>query len=123
MSSSVASAEPPTALQATTFEEQAAAFASDDRIHFSKATGTWRFESDDGTEMEWDASKGAWVPLVFNSCSYPSDGYQLHEQVDEDLVKAQQAAYSVPGVDEEVCIWKISLYFILIVSRHRRRRS
>ncbi|KAF8492298.1 hypothetical protein JB92DRAFT_3003401 [Gautieria morchelliformis] len=84
MSSSVSSSTLPTALQAKTFEEQAAAFASDDRIHFSKTTGTWQFEGDDGTEMEWDASKGAWVPLV-----------------DEDLVKAQQAAYSVPGVDEE----------------------
>ncbi|KAF8577745.1 hypothetical protein K439DRAFT_1532040 [Ramaria rubella] len=84
MSSSAASAAPPTALQATTFEEQAAAFASDDRIHFSKTSGTWQYENEDGTEMEWDASKGAWVPLV-----------------DEDLVKAQQAAYSVPGVDEE----------------------
>lgn len=24
-------------------------------------------------------------------------------QVDEDLMKNQQAAYSVPGIDEEVC--------------------
>lgn len=34
--------------------------------------------------MEYDATKGAWVPVL-----------------SEDLVKAQQAAYSVPGVDEE----------------------
>lgn len=74
MSSSV-SASPPTALQAKTFEEQAAAFASDDRIHFSKATGTWQFEDEDGSEMEWDASKGAWVPLVFIAFSHLKSGY------------------------------------------------
>ena len=73
MSSSVALVAPPTALQAKTFEEQAAAFASDDRIHFSKATGTWQFEGEDGTEMEWDTSKGAWVPLVFTPSSYFKD--------------------------------------------------
>ncbi|KAI8972216.1 hypothetical protein BD414DRAFT_500559 [Trametes punicea] len=65
-------------------EAQAAAFASDPRIHFDRTSGTWRFEQDDGTEMEYDAVKGAWVPVL-----------------DEDLVKAQQAAYSVAGVDEE----------------------
>ena len=70
MSSSVVSAALPTALQAKTFEEQAAAFSSDDRIHFSKTTGTWQFEDEDGTEMEWDVSKGAWVPLVFRPTSF-----------------------------------------------------
>ncbi|CAE6452846.1 unnamed protein product [Rhizoctonia solani] len=61
-----------------------AQFASDPRIHFSKETGAWHFEADDGKEMRWDASKNVWV-----------------EVVDDDLVKAQQAAYSVEGVDEE----------------------
>lgn len=73
MSSQVRPTAPPTALQAKTFEEQKAAFASDDRIHFSKASGTWQYEADDGAEMEWDASKGAWVPLVSNSCSFLSN--------------------------------------------------
>lgn len=49
---------------AQTFEEQTAAFASDDRIHYSKVTGTWQYEDDDGTEMEWDAARGVWKPLV-----------------------------------------------------------
>ncbi|KAI0081898.1 hypothetical protein K474DRAFT_1655770 [Panus rudis PR-1116 ss-1] len=75
---------PPTALVGSTPEEQAAAFADDPRIHFDKTSGTWKFEDDDGTEMEYDTAKGSWVPVL-----------------DEDLVKAQQAAYSVPGVDEE----------------------
>ncbi|CUA66762.1 Splicing factor U2AF-associated protein 2 [Rhizoctonia solani] len=70
-------------------EEQAyarlqAQFASDPRIHFSKETGAWHYEADDGREMQWDANKNVWV-----------------EVVDDDMVKAQQAAYAVEGVDEE----------------------
>ncbi|KAJ1304654.1 hypothetical protein OPQ81_005795 [Rhizoctonia solani] len=70
-------------------EEQAharlqAQFASDPRIHFSKETGAWHFEADDGREMQWDATKNVWV-----------------EVVDDEMVKAQQAAYAVEGVDEE----------------------
>ncbi|TBU49460.1 hypothetical protein BD309DRAFT_909676 [Dichomitus squalens] len=65
-------------------EAQAAAFADDPRVHYDKTAGTWRFEQDDGTELEYDAAKGAWVPVL-----------------DDELVKAQQAAYSVVGVDEE----------------------
>ncbi|KAK1232303.1 hypothetical protein PQX77_004554 [Marasmius sp. AFHP31] len=60
------------------------AFANDPRVYFDKESNTWRYEEDDGTEMEYAASKGAWVPVV-----------------DEDLLKRQQAAYSVSGVDED----------------------
>lgn len=55
---------PPTALEAKTFEEHAAAFALDERIHFSRETGAWMYEDEDGTEMEWDTAKKAWVPVV-----------------------------------------------------------
>ncbi|KAL0956589.1 hypothetical protein HGRIS_002727 [Hohenbuehelia grisea] len=75
---------PPTAAAGSSAEAQAAAFADDPRVYFDKASKTWRYEADDGSEQEYDASKGAWVPVV-----------------DEDLVKQQQAAYSVAGVDEE----------------------
>ncbi|KAF8881545.1 hypothetical protein CPB85DRAFT_1378315 [Mucidula mucida] len=61
-----------------------ASLADDPRVYFNKESNTWRYEEDDGTEMEYDAGKGAWLPLV-----------------DEDLMKQQQAAYSVSGVDEE----------------------
>jgi HIV Tat-specific factor 1 len=64
-----------------------AQFASDPRVHFSRETGAWHFEADDGKEMQWDANKNAWV-----------------EVVDDELVKAQQAAYAIEGVDEEVSI-------------------
>ncbi|KAI6113245.1 hypothetical protein EDD16DRAFT_1484363 [Pisolithus croceorrhizus] len=76
---------PSTTAPGASAEVQAAAFAEDDRIHFSKESGTWRLEQEDGTELEYDAAKGIWVPVV-----------------DEDLVKKQQAAYAVPGVDEEI---------------------
>ncbi|KIM40155.1 hypothetical protein M413DRAFT_73499 [Hebeloma cylindrosporum] len=78
------SAPPPSPAAGSSAEVQAAAFADDPRIYFSKTSNTWRLEQDDGTELEYDATKSSWVPLV-----------------DEDLISRQQAAYSVAGVDEE----------------------
>ncbi|KAG1766945.1 hypothetical protein EDD22DRAFT_978300 [Suillus occidentalis] len=75
---------PPSAAAGASTSAQAAAFANDDRIHFSRETETWRLENEDGTELEFDSVKGAWVPVL-----------------DEELIKKQQAAYSVAGVDEE----------------------
>ncbi|SCV68226.1 BQ2448_347 [Microbotryum intermedium] len=60
-------------------------FASDPRVHFSLADQKWVFEADDGSEMEWDAARNAWVPIL-----------------QEDEVAQQQAAYAVQGVDETV---------------------
>ncbi|KAJ3517218.1 hypothetical protein NLJ89_g659 [Agrocybe chaxingu] len=74
---------PPTAVLGSYPQVQPAFFADDPRIYFSKDSNTWRFEQDDGTELEFDAAKSAWTPLV-----------------DEGLVSRQQAAYSVAGVDE-----------------------
>ncbi|KAG5715940.1 Splicing factor U2AF-associated protein 2 [Termitomyces sp. T112] len=78
------SVAPPSAPVGASAGAQAAAFANDERIYFSKEANAWRLEQDDGPELEYDATKGMWVPLV-----------------DEDLVKRQQAAYAVEGVDEE----------------------
>ncbi|KIM30446.1 hypothetical protein M408DRAFT_328039 [Serendipita vermifera MAFF 305830] len=58
-------------------------FASDPRIHFNTVSGKWEIEDDDGNEMEWDPIKNAWIPIV-----------------DEELLRQQQAVYSVEGVDE-----------------------
>ena len=56
---------PPAALASgSSAEAQSAAFADDPRVHFDRAAGTWRFEQDDGSELEYDAAKGAWVPVV-----------------------------------------------------------
>ncbi|KAH7888830.1 hypothetical protein F5I97DRAFT_1828148 [Phlebopus sp. FC_14] len=81
---------PPTPTTASSSAAQAV-FDEDERIHFSKESGTWRFEQEDGTELEYDSTKGQWVPLV-----------------DEELLKKQQAAYSVAGVDEETPVLKRS---------------
>ena len=53
-------------------EAQAAAFANDPRVHFDKTANAWRFEQDDGSELEYDAAKGAWVPLVRSPMSFCS---------------------------------------------------
>lgn len=39
-------------------------FAADDRVHFSTETGTWRFEQEDGNELEYDTAKSQWLPVV-----------------------------------------------------------
>lgn len=53
-------------------------------VFLSTETHTWRYEEDDGTEMEYNTAKGGWLPVI-----------------DDDLMKQQQAAYAVAGVDEE----------------------
>lgn len=58
------SAALPSAAAGSTVAAQAAAFAEDERIHFSKESGTWRLEHEDGSELEYDAVKGVWIPLV-----------------------------------------------------------
>ncbi|KZT72172.1 hypothetical protein DAEQUDRAFT_664760 [Daedalea quercina L-15889] len=78
------STAPPTAAAGSSAAAQAALFTEDPHVHFDRSAGTWRFEQDDGSELEYDATKAAWVPVL-----------------DEDLLKAQQAAYAVAGVDEE----------------------
>ncbi|TFY74956.1 hypothetical protein EWM64_g9056 [Hericium alpestre] len=78
------SAPLPSTAAGSSAETQAAAFATDPRIHYDRQAGTWRLEEEDGSELEYDPAKGTWVPLV-----------------DEELLKRQQAAYSVQGVDEE----------------------
>ena len=61
---SAPSGPPPTTATGSTPEAQAAAFAEDPRVHFDTVSGTWRFEDDNGDEMEYDTAKGAWVPVV-----------------------------------------------------------
>jgi HIV Tat-specific factor 1 len=60
----MSSIAPPLAAAGSSAEAQEAAFASDPRIYFSKEDQTWRFEDDDGQEMEYDAAKGAWALVV-----------------------------------------------------------
>jgi HIV Tat-specific factor 1 len=55
---------PPSAGTNSTLRDQAALFEADSRIHFSRESGTWRLENEDGSELEYDAAKGSWVDLV-----------------------------------------------------------
>ncbi|KAL5528253.1 hypothetical protein ACEPAF_7389 [Sanghuangporus sanghuang] len=76
---------PPLTVSAGASQELlAATFSADPRIHFSTVTGRWAFEDHDGSEWEYDAKGGAWIQVA-----------------DDDLIRKQQAAYSVAGVDEE----------------------
>lgn len=62
-------------------------FDEDPRVHFDKTAGKWQYEDDEsGQEYEWSDVAQNWIPII-----------------DEADWKAQQAAYSVAGVDEEVC--------------------
>jgi HIV Tat-specific factor 1 len=78
---------PPTALPRAApgapAEEQAAAFEDDPRVYFDTQSARWRLEEGDA-EFEYEPSKAVWIPVV-----------------DDDLVRKQQAAYSIAGVDEE----------------------
>lgn len=61
---------PITTTAGASFEDQAATFESDPRIHYSTVTKRWTFEDDDGNEFEYDPVNTAWLPVV---CIYPSD--------------------------------------------------
>ena len=71
MSTSEDGAPPAALASGSSAEAQAAAFADDPRVHFDRQAGTWRFEQDDGTELEYDGAKGAWVPVVSTPDSSP----------------------------------------------------
>ncbi|GAA5987275.1 hypothetical protein JCM5350_008127 [Sporobolomyces pararoseus] len=59
--------------------------------YFDTTSRKWMVETLDGSELEWDVQRNSWVPIV-----------------DEDLLKKQQAAYSVTGVDESEEIQPLS---------------
>lgn len=62
----------------------------DPSVYFDRESGAWRYElpeqarsHGDPLELEWNPSQKRWLAVV-----------------DDALIEAQQAAYSVPGVDE-----------------------
>lgn len=58
--------------------------SSRDDPEFNKITHKWEFEDDSGQSFEQDPKTLQWIPIF-----------------EEEALKAQQAAYSVPGVDED----------------------
>jgi HIV Tat-specific factor 1 len=95
------------------FPQQESDFGSDTRISYSKVDEKFILEEEDGSEWEFDASLGKWMPSVSYSYSLPPSSSHilsiqpcaelitlLRLQVDEGLLQQQQQAYAVPGVDE-----------------------
>lgn len=58
----------------------------------SMQDGKWAFIGKDGIKFEYDPALSAWFPVA---------SYSLI-QITDDLLKAQQSAYSVEGVDEAI---------------------
>jgi HIV Tat-specific factor 1 len=90
-------------------------FASDPRIFVDQQSGKHHYEDDNGQEWEWAGQ--AWIPLVRIQRSFclptatergircylcASRRSLTHMQIDEDQWKAQQSAYAIAGVDENV---------------------
>ncbi|PNS20963.1 Splicing factor U2AF-associated protein 2 [Sphaceloma murrayae] len=63
-------------MEGKTFPKSLEDFKDDDRVSFDTTKGVYILESGDGKEFEWNERHSNWV-----------------EQMDEDLVKAQQSAY------------------------------
>lgn len=59
----MSSSKPPPA-EAGPGPASAAMFSSDPRVHFSRASGKWEYEDDNGNEFEWNDLAKAWVPIV-----------------------------------------------------------
>ncbi|RIA88218.1 hypothetical protein C1645_713419 [Glomus cerebriforme] len=58
-------------------------FLSDPKMHFIEEIGKWTYTGDDGVTLQFDEDQQQWT------------------QIDEDLLlRLQQSAYSVPGVNE-----------------------
>lgn len=58
-------------------------FEADPRVAWSRISGKWSLEADDGSEYEFDEALKRWIPVL-----------------DESLAEQQQAVYAVAGVDE-----------------------
>ncbi|KAJ9108136.1 hypothetical protein QFC19_002603 [Naganishia cerealis] len=90
-----------TAASVTTQQRQPhplpAEFSTDPRVHFDQTAGKWQYEDEvTGQDFEWNEPGQTWVPVI-----------------SDDLIRAQQAAYSVEGVDENA----------EIASRPRKRKQ
>ncbi|SNX81933.1 related to Splicing factor U2AF-associated protein 2 [Melanopsichium pennsylvanicum] len=86
--------------------------SEDSRVYLDRLSGNWRYEDDQGDEWEWtpfvqhvgpavdqgEVDEETSAPSSSSSAQAPS-GHWV-KVLDEDLIKAQQAAYSVAGVDE-----------------------
>lgn len=91
--------------------------SDDPRVYLDRLSGNWRYEDDEGDEWEWQpflqhsrpavdlgeteddaAPSGSSSRAPVSAAAHPS-GHWV-KVLDDDLIRAQQAAYSVDGVDE-----------------------
>ncbi|GAC99344.1 potential spliceosome factor [Pseudozyma hubeiensis SY62] len=90
--------------------------SEDPRVYLDRLSGNWRYEDDEGDEWEWqpfvqhsrpavdpgeteeESSTTSASTFKASTSSLPS-GHWV-KVLDDDLIRAQQAAYSVEGVDE-----------------------
>lgn len=94
--------------------------------YLDQTSGKWMVETANGDELEWDTARNAWVPVVSPVSPSPRAGRDYNGwgeqaradcrlldlvQLTEDVLKAQQEAYSVAGVDESVRL-SFSLFFL-----------
>ncbi|GAA5917803.1 hypothetical protein JCM6882_004551 [Rhodosporidiobolus microsporus] len=82
-SAAPATAGPSTAASTSANPQQGAGGLPPPEPYFDQQSGKWMVEDRDGNELEWDQARNAWVPALT-----------------DEVLKAQQAAYSVEGVDE-----------------------
>jgi len=69
-----------------------AAAAAHANMHFDTTTGKWMYEdAETGQEYEWNVQANAWALAM-----------------SEEMVEAQQKAYSVAGVDEAVSVVRVT---------------
>ncbi|KAL4950753.1 hypothetical protein BDW69DRAFT_201950 [Aspergillus filifer] len=92
------------------FPQDPSDFDSDPRISFSKLDDKFILETDDGQEYSFDNILKRWIPTVF--CVDSGWFVKLIAgrrrfapvvvlQVDDDLLRQQQEAYKVEGIDED----------------------
>ena len=51
-------------------------FEADARVSYSKLDNKWILEDDDGSEWEFDDSKGKWIPSVWMTCTRLRDWHR-----------------------------------------------
>ncbi|CBQ68013.1 related to Splicing factor U2AF-associated protein 2 [Sporisorium reilianum SRZ2] len=88
--------------------------SDDPRVYIDRLSGNWRYEDDDGEEWEWQTivqhsrrtvdlgETEDDTPTASSSSSKlttPPSGHWT-KVLDDDTIRAQQAAYSIDGVDE-----------------------
>ncbi|RDW76471.1 U2 snRNP complex subunit CUS2 [Aspergillus mulundensis] len=94
--------------QFSNFPQDPADFDSDPRISFSKLDNKFILETDDGQEYSYDTILKRWIPtsagfgwfvkLIAGRRRFAPVGVL---QVDDDLLRQQQEAYKVEGVDDD----------------------